>query len=134
MSAEKSCPPKILSAEILSDKVYTLKTKDMGQFKFRTSFCPKFRRLITQARTPVVEKGYKNQLLMCERIFNKVNNQLSTSDFRDRALKFCPKLKCPKLLVSIVRLEMLSTNVSMLVYNVIPKHWQWVMDVKVTNT
>ena len=38
---------------------YTLKTKNFGQFKFRTSVCPKFRRLITQARTPMVRKGYQ---------------------------------------------------------------------------
>ena len=37
----------------------TLKTKNFGQFKLRTSVCPKFRRLITQARTPMVGKGYQ---------------------------------------------------------------------------
>ena len=37
-----------------------------------------------------------NQLLICERIFNKVKNQLNTSHFGDIALKLCPKLKCPK--------------------------------------
>ena len=37
----------------------TLKTKNFGQFKFRTSVCPKFRRLITQARTPMVGKWYQ---------------------------------------------------------------------------
>ena len=37
----------------------TLKTKNFGQLKFRTSVCPKFRRLITQARIPMVGKGYQ---------------------------------------------------------------------------
>ena len=36
------------------------------------------------------------QFLACERIFNKVKNQLNTRQFGDKALKFCPKLKCPK--------------------------------------
>ena len=36
-----------------------IKTKNFGQFKFRTSVSPKFRRLITQARTPMVGKGYQ---------------------------------------------------------------------------
>ena len=70
-----------------------LKTKISGQFKIRTSVCPKFRRLITQARQ---EKGIKNQLLISERIFNKVKNRLNTNHFGDKAFKFCPKIKCPK--------------------------------------
>ena len=48
---------------LLSLKIYnTLKSKNFGQFKFRTSVCPKFRRLIIQARTPVVGKGYQKSV------------------------------------------------------------------------
>ena len=43
--------------QINAKKVF--KTKYFGQFKFRTSVCPKFRRLITQARTPIAGKGYQ---------------------------------------------------------------------------
>ena len=48
------------------------------------------------------------QFLACERIFNKVKNQLNTRQFGDKALKFCPKLKClkykcPKCLVFNVK-------------------------------
>ena len=37
----------------------TLKTKNFGQFKFRTSVCPKFHMLITYASTLMLGKEYK---------------------------------------------------------------------------
>ena len=37
----------------------TLITKNFGQFKFRTSVCPKFQQLITDVMTLMVGRGYK---------------------------------------------------------------------------
>ena len=60
--------------------------------------------LITDVMTDNRQRVEKNQLFICESIFNKLKNQLSISSFGDRALNYypefkCSKYKCPNVLV-----------------------------------
>ena len=82
----------------------TLKTKNFGQLRFRTSVCPKFQWLWPWCWWWVI--CAKNRCFISQSIFNRTKFNLNDRCIGDNPLKLnfglriiCPKSNCPKFLV-----------------------------------